>query len=209
MTTQSQSLNAVVLACTLTPSPGDSSTMLMSQQFVDELSSHGVGGEIIRVVDHDVRPGVETDMGNGDDWPSIRSRLMAADIIVFCTPTWAGHMSSVSQRVVERVNAELSQTKDDGRPSLFDKVFLAGVVGNEDGAHAIVADLYQAMNDCGLTVPAQGCTYWNGEAMHTTDYKDLDEAPEATISALRTAISNAVHLAGLLRDSPFPSPPQS
>ena len=39
---------------------------------------------------------------------------------------------------------------------------MTGVVGNEDGAHKITADLHQALNDIGFTVPAQGGTYWNG-----------------------------------------------
>jgi hypothetical protein len=93
-------------------------------------------------------------------------------------------MSSVAQRVLERLDAELSETDDAGRPILTGKVAVATVVGNEDGAHKIVADLFQALNDVGYTIPAQGCTYWNGPAMQTTDYKDLDEVPEAVASAM-------------------------
>ena len=63
---------------------------------------------------------------------------------------------------------------------------MVGVVGNEDGAHKIIADVLQALNDVGLAIPAQGSTYWNGEAMKTVDYKDLEQSPEATISALTT-----------------------
>ncbi len=107
--------------------------------------------------------------------------------------------------VLERLDAELSETRDDGNPILYGKVALVGVVGNEDGAHKITADLYQALDDCGLTIPAQGGTYWNGEAMHTVDYNDLDETPEATLSTLRTAAANAVHLARLLSREPYPA----
>lgn len=82
---------------------------------------------------------------------------------------------------------------------MFDKVAVAVVVGNEDGAHHIVAVLYQALNDVGFTVPAQGCAYWNGEAMHTTDYKDLGQTPPKVESAMKTAVANAVHIAGLLK----------
>ncbi|GAB2522781.1 flavodoxin family protein [Paramicrobacterium agarici] len=199
---------AVVLTCTLSPSPAESSTALMGQQFVQELASHDVPATEIRVVDHDVRPGVMADMGDGDEWPAIRSQVIDASILVLCTPTWAGHPSSVAQRVIERLDAELGKTQDDGRPSLFDKVALVGVVGNEDGAHAIVADVYQALNDFGMTIAAQGCTYWNGEAMHKTDYKDLSETPPATLSALKGAVANAVHLARALSISGYPAPPK-
>jgi hypothetical protein len=60
----------------------------------------------------------------------------------------------------------LSETDDSGRPVLFGKVAVVAVVGNEDGAHKIVADTFQALNDTGYSIPAQGCTYWNGEAMY-------------------------------------------
>lgn len=53
------------------------------------------------------------------------------------------------------------------------------MVGNEDGAHAIVANLFQGLNDCGYTIPAQGCTYWNGETMTPGDDNDLDDVPDA------------------------------
>ena len=169
-----------------------------------ELGKHGVTGEIVRVVDHAVKPGILADMGDGDAWPGIRERVHAADILVVATPTWMGNMSSVRQRVLERLNAELSETDDEGRPGMFGKLALAAVVVNEDGAHAITASLFQGLNDVGFTVPAQGGVYWNGEAMTTTDYKDLDETPEAVASTLATMAANAAHLAELLRERQYP-----
>ncbi len=114
-------------------------------------------------------------------------------------------MSSVAQRALERLDAELSEEREDGNPIMFGKVAVVGVVGNEDGAHKITADLYQGLNDVGFSIPAQGGTYWNGEAMHTTDYKDLKTPREATISALETAAANAVHLATVLADNAYPA----
>ncbi len=73
------------------------------------------------------------------------------------------------------------------------------------GAHKIVADLFQALNDIGFSVAAQGCTYWNGEAMQGTDYTDLDDVPDAIASATRNAARNAVHLAAVLRQNPYPA----
>lgn len=198
-------LTALALNCTLKPGDAPSSSALMAQQYLDALAEHGVSGTLVRVVDHDVKPGVEKDMGDGDQWPAIRQQVLDADILVVVTPTWVGQMSSVANRVLERLDAELSETREDGNPILYGTVALVGVVGNEDGAHKITADLYQALNDTGLTIPAQGGTYWNGEAMHTTDYNDLDEAPEATIQTLQTAAANAVHLARLLVDSHYPA----
>jgi multimeric flavodoxin WrbA len=196
-------LRALALTCSLKPSPEPSSTDKLAGQVLDALAKSGVTGELVRVVDHDVRPGVELDMGDGDEWPALREKLMAADILVFATPTWVGHMSSVAQRVLERLDAELSETDDSGRPLIAGKVAVVAVVGNEDGAHHISADAFQALADVGFSIPAQGVTYWNGEAMQGVDYLDLDETPEPVAQATQTAAENAAHLARLLTENPY------
>lgn len=197
-------LKALVLNCTLSPSPAESSTDVLSGQVLQALTKHDVQGSTIRVVDHDVRPGVELDMGNGDEWPQIRQRIMDSDILVLATPTWMGQQSSVCQRVLERLDAELSETDEQGRLQTYGRVAIAVVVGNEDGAHHITSVIFQALNDVGFTIPASGGVYWNGEAMHTTDYKDLDETPEKVASTTASLAANAAHLAKLLKDHGYP-----
>src|SRR4029450_7348588 len=113
--TEAASLRALALVCSLTPSPAASSSDLLARQVLEELGKHGVAGSVVRVVDHDVKPGVEADMGNGDEWPAIREQMIGADILLVSTPTWVGHMSSVAQRVLERLDGELSETGDSGR----------------------------------------------------------------------------------------------
>ena len=152
-----------------------------------------------------VRPGVEKDMGDGDEWPHIREQILAADILVVVSPTWMGQVTSVAQRVLERLDAELGETDARGRPILYDKVAVVGVVGNEDGAHHITSQLMQALNDVGFTLPAQGGTYWNGEAMHKVDYLDLPRTPDATASATAAVAANAAHLASALKGSGYPA----
>ena len=198
-------LSALALICSLKPSPAPSSTELLAGQVLAQLETHGVSGSKIRVVDHDVKPGVEGDMGDGDEWPAIRDTIRKADILVVATPTWVGHMSSVAQRVLERLDAELSETDDQGRPAMVGKVAVTAVVGNEDGAHKITADLFQGLNDIGFTIPAQGGTYWNGEAMQGTDYNDLDETPEPVATTTATVARNAAHLAAQLRSAQYPA----
>jgi multimeric flavodoxin WrbA len=198
-------LTALALVCTLKPSPAASSSELIAQQLLGGLAQYGVAGSTLRVVDYDVKPGVELDMGDGDAWPQIRAQLIDADILIISTPTWMGQQSSVCQRVLERLDAELSETGGNGQPVVAGKVGLAAVVGNEDGAHHVSAIVFQCLNDVGFTIPAQGVTYWNGEAMHGTDYQDLDKTPEATGSATATAAANAAHLARLLRGDSYPA----
>lgn len=197
----------LILNCTLKPSPAESSCQLIGQQLLDGFTALGAEGEIVRVVDLDIAPGVEADMGGSDEWPSLRTRILDSDILVVCTPTWLGHMSSVAQRVLERLDAELSETDDEGRAILAGKVAVTVVVGNEDGAHGITADLYQALGDVGFSIPSQGGVYWNGEAMKTTDYKDLAATPEKVESTIGTLAGNAAHLATLLKERPYPAPP--
>lgn len=197
-------LHAVALVCTLTPTPGQSSSDLIAGQVLDALAEHGVTGERIRLVDLDIRPGVELDMGNGDEWPGVRAKLMAADIVLVATPIWLGHASSIAHRALERLDGELSETDDQGRLRTYGKVGIVAVVGNEDGAHKVSADLFQALDDVGFTIPAGGVTYWNGEAMHGVDYQDLDETPEQVASTTKTLAGNAAHLARLLRAENYP-----
>lgn len=198
------SLTALALVCTLKHAPTPSSSELLATQLLEALAEHGVSGESIRVVDQHVLPGVETELGDGDGWPAIRAKLLAADILVIATPIWMGHTSSVAAGVLERLDAELSEKDADGRLTMYDKVAIVGVVGNEDGAHHVTAELYQALNDIGFTIPAQGGTYWNGEAMHTTDYRDLASPPEEVASATKAAAANAAHLARLITANRYP-----
>jgi multimeric flavodoxin WrbA len=202
-------LSAIALVCSLRPSPAPSSSQLMAEHLLSQLHDSGVVGEVVRCVDFDIKPGVQADMGDGDQWPELREKVHAADILVFATPTWMGHMSSVAQRVLERLDAELSETDDAGRPVLAGKVAVVAVVGNEDGAHKIVADTFQGLNDVGYTIPAQGCTYWNGAAMQKTDYNDLSEVPAAVASATAAAARNAAHLARTLKSEEYPPYPKS
>ena len=198
-------LTALALACTLKPSPADSSSELIGRQLLDALGEHGVTGELVRVVDHGVRFGVSTDEGDGDGWPAIREKMLAADILVIATPIWMGQPSSVCKMTLERLDAELSESDDEGRMLTYGKVALVGVVGNEDGAHHTCAEVFQALADTGFTIPAAGATYWVGEAMQTEDYADQEKTPEKTAETTKTAAANAAHLARLLKQENYPA----
>lgn len=198
-------LTALALVCTLTPSPEPSSSEKLAKEVLDQLAEHGVVGESVRVVDLDVRFGVADDMGDGDEWPRLRSQVLDCDILVLATPIWLGQPASVAKLVLERLNHEVSVTDEAGRPAMTDKVAVVAVVGNEDGAHHSAASLFQGLDDIGFTIPAQGVTYWVGEAMQGTDYLDLDQVPDPVATTTATVARNARHLAGLLRDRPYPA----
>ncbi|MFE7453454.1 flavodoxin family protein [Streptomyces griseus] len=198
-------MRALALVCTLNSSPAPSSSQHLATQVMAEFARHDVQGEIIRVADHDVRPGIGVNMGDGDAWPALRKKVLAADILLIATPIWLGHPSSVCQRVLERLNAESSETDDQGRPHTYGKVAAVAVVGNEDGAHKVSADVFQGLNDVGFSLAPGAVTYWVGEAMHGSDYQDLDETPDAVASTTKALAANATHLARLLADSSYPA----
>jgi multimeric flavodoxin WrbA len=202
-------IKALALVCTLTPAPEESSSEKIARQVLDELIKLDVRTELIRLVDHDIKPGVQRDMGAGDAWPAILEQVLDSDILVLATPVWVGHPSSVAQRALERLDAELSETDERGNPSMSGKVAVTAIVGNEDGAHKITADLFQALDDIGFTIPAQGTTYWVGEAMQGVDYKDLDAPPDPVAKTTAVLARNAVHLAKVLRTNPYPAPPSN
>jgi multimeric flavodoxin WrbA len=197
-------LRAVVLGCSLKPSPAESSSDLLGQQILHALGEHGVGGEAIRVVDRDVRFGVTVDQGDGDGWPAIRAKILASHILVIATPIWMGQPASVAKMVLERLDAELSEKDNEGRLLTYGKVAAVAVVGNEDGAHHVCAEIFQALNDVGFTIAAAAGTYWVGEAMQKTDYKDAGPKPDTTGAATKALAANTADLARLLAEQPYP-----
>jgi multimeric flavodoxin WrbA len=200
----STSLRALVLCCTLKKGSASSSSELLGREVLNALAEHDVTGELVRVADHNVAFGVTVDEGDGDGWPAIREKVLDADILVIATPIWMGQPSSVCKVVLERLDAELSYKDDEGRLLTYGKVAGVAVVGNEDGAHHTVAEVVQALNDVGYTIPASSSTYWVGEAMKGTDYKDLDPRPETTAGTNKTVAAHTAHLARLLREAPYP-----
>lgn len=198
-------LTAIALNATLkTSANGASSTQSMLKLVLDQLARHGVAGEIVRLADHDIKPGVTSDEGEGDAWPELRRRILAADILILGTPIWLGQPSSVCKRALERMDAFLSETDDEGRMVSYGRVAAVAVVGNEDGAHHVSAELYQALNDVGFTLAPNAVAYWVGEAMGSVDFQDLKTVPDKVSSTAAMLARNTVHLARLLKDNAYP-----
>lgn len=199
-------LKALALNGTLKPSStkDKSSTEKMLQLIADEFSAHDVQTEILRLADYDIKPGVTSDEGDGDAWPEIRGKILAADILVVGTPIWLGQPSSVCKRALERMDAFLEETDDNGRMVSYGKVAAVAVVGNEDGAHHVSAELFQAMNDVGFTLAANAVSYWVGEAMANKNFADFKKPPETVTTMVSMLARNTVHLATLLKHKQYP-----
>src|SRR5918998_1924614 len=200
-------MRATVLNCTLKRSPEPSNTDALVDVLASALEEAGVEIGRIRVVDHNVLPGVTSDEGPGDDWPPIRERILGSQILVVATPTWLGKPSSVAQRVAERMDAMLSETDDEGRPIAYNHVAGVVVTGNEDGAHHVIAELSSSLIDIGFTLPGQGWTYWNMGPGPGPSYTDTDHGHDWSHKTARIAAANLVGVARALQASPLGVPP--
>ncbi|WP_120715797.1 flavodoxin family protein [Tsuneonella amylolytica] len=199
-------VTAIEINCSLKKSDGKpSSTDAMLDLLGEHFRETDVEiGERLRIADYNVLPGVTSDEGEGDDWPALRAKILAHDILVFGGPIWMGQIGSIAKRVLERMDAFLSETDDEGRMPSYSKVAVAAIVGNEDGAHWASSQLFQSLNDTGWTIPAVAACYWVGEAMGSTDFKDLEHTPKKVTETAKMVVGNAAHLAKLLKDSPYP-----
>ena len=102
------------------------------------------------------------------------------------------------------MDAFLGETDDKGRMPSYGKVAIAAVVGNEDGAHHVAAEVLQALLEVGFSAPPGGVPYWVGKAMGSVNYIDLKTVPKAVAHWTPMPASNAAHLARLLDDKGYP-----
>lgn len=201
------SLQALIINGTLKPSPATSNTEALADVLATALVAQGVDVHRVRAADHDIRPGVTSDEGGGDEWPAIRERILAADILVLATPTWLGQPSSVIKRVMERMDALISETDGDGRPVAYNRVAGFVVTGNEDGAHHVIAEMAQGVIDIGFSVPGQAWTYWNRGPGPGPSYLETDEGRDWSASTARAAAANLATMARALAATPLGPPP--
>ncbi|MEU5366541.1 flavodoxin family protein [Streptomyces sp. NPDC005925] len=200
-------MRALVINCTLKPSPQPSNTEALAATVIEALRGYGVEVDVVRAVDLNIKPGVETDLGEGDDWPGVHEKVLASQILIMASPTWLGRPSSVAQRVLERLDAMLGETDGDGRPVAYNRVAGVLVTGNEDGAHHVISEIGGALGDIGFTVPGQSWTYWHLGPGPGPDYLDDGRGHEWAASTGRAMASNLVHAARALDAMPLPAPP--
>jgi multimeric flavodoxin WrbA len=201
-------MRAICLNCTLKRSPEPSNTEALAGVVTEALSGEGVDVETIRLVDHRIEPGVVSEaVVDGDAWPAIRERILAAEILIVATPTWLGQPSSVAKRALERMDALLSETaEDDATPVAYDRVAGVVVTGNEDGAHHCISEIAGALIDIGYTVPGQAWTYWNkGPGPGDEEWLTTEEREWSTTTG-RTAARNLLAVAEALSAHPLPAP---
>jgi len=199
-------MRALVINCTLKHGPAPSNTEALADVVVEALRDADVDIDHVRAVDHFIAPGVSSDEGGEDEWPRIHSQLLGAEILVIATPTWLGRPSSVAQRVLERMDAMLSEEDDEGRPVAYNRVAGVVVTGNEDGAHHVISEVSGALADIGYTIPGQAWTYWNRGPGPGKDYSEEQAGHEWAHETGKTAAANLAAAARALAANPIPAP---
>jgi multimeric flavodoxin WrbA len=168
-------MKAVLLNCSLKPSPAPSNTQMLADTVIDAMAEEKVETRTFRLADLTLDRGVETTMSEADQWPEVHEAILDADILVVATPTWVGHPSSYAQQALERLDAMISETDDDDQPVAFGKVAGVVVTGNEDGAHHVISEIAGGLIDIGFTIPGQAWTYWNRGPGPGPSYSETDE----------------------------------
>lgn len=199
-------LRALVVNCTLTPTPGPSHTDRLAQNAVAVMRANGVTVDELRAVDHVIPPGVQTDMTehgfDRDDWPAIQERVMAADILIIGTPIWLGDKSSVCTRVIERLYGYSAETNAAGQWAYYGKVGGVVVTGNEDGIKHVAMNVLYSLQHLGYVIPPQADCGWIGEVGPGPSYGDPGSGgPENDFTRRNTTFMtwNLMHMARMLR----------
>ena len=150
-------MKATCLVCTLKRSPEESNSEALAQVVLDALRD-----EESRPTSSPRRPpdrlGVVSEaVTDGDEWPGIRDRILASEILVMAIPTWLGQPSSVFEGRA-RADGRLPVGDTPGRQDagrLQPRGPRIVVVGNEDGAHHVDRGSDAALNDIGYSMPGQ------------------------------------------------------
>lgn len=171
---------------------------------VSVLTSLDVESEIVRVMDYKVARGVTSDEGDGDQWPQILEKILAAEILIIGTPIWFGVRGSVAQQVIERLDGTYNDTNEVGQYPLYNKVGGTVVTGNEDGAHDAAGTTLFNLSHLGLTIPPNADTYWVGPAGPGPSYIEEGQDHPYTVKTTSWMAHNLVHLARMLKATPIP-----
>ena len=165
-----------------------------------------MASEIVRLVDYEIKPGIKSNMGKGDEWPGILKKVLAADIIVFATPIWWGIQSSLIQRVIERLDELHNELRETGKSRLANKVGGIVITGEEDGEQHITGNIANFLLSMDVTLPPLCAVSYQEEYTRATKKslaRKFREDKHVSEGAARMA-GNLAFFARLLRQNNIP-----
>ncbi len=202
-------LSAVFVNCSLKRSPETSNTQGLMNRSIALMRSVGVEVSTIRLVDHDIAPGVYPDMTEhgweSDHWlTEVWPRIASADILVIGSPIWLGELSSQTRLLIERLYAMSALTNENGQYIYYGKTGGVMITGNEDGVkHCAMSTLY-SLQHIGFVIPPGADAGWIGEVGPGPSYLDPGSGgPENDFTNRNTTFMtwNLMHMAQLLKQS--------
>ena len=199
-------LRALYINCTLKRSPEASNTQGLVDSSRTIMERHGVATDVVRLVDHDIAPGVWPDMTQHgfatDEWPQIQAKVWAADILVLAGPIWLGDNSSVMKQAIERLYASSGDLNEAGQWRYYGRVGGCLITGNEDGIKHCAMNILYSLQHIGYTIPPQADAGWIGEAGPGPSYLDPGSGgPDNDFTNRNTTFMtwNLMHLAKMLK----------
>jgi multimeric flavodoxin WrbA len=202
-------LKAVFLLATLKRKRGGgefSHTEVLCSLVIEELRARNAACEIVRLVEYDIKPGIRSNMGKGDEWPGILKKILAADILVFATPIWWSNQSSVMQRVIERLDELHTELRETGKSRLTNKVGGILITGEEDGEQHVTGNIANFLLSIGVTLPPECAVSYLGDYARATKeslHKRLRGEKEIASAAEKMA-RNLAFFAEMLRENKIP-----
>lgn len=129
-----RAMRATAWSAPLSAHRRESNSESLAQVVLSALRDEGVQTDVIRLAGHQIDFGVVSEaLSGGDEWPAIRERILASEILLMAIPTWLGQPSIVSKVTLPRMDAFLVETREDGAtPVAYNRVAGVVVVGNED-----------------------------------------------------------------------------
>ena len=157
--------------------------------------------EVVRITDYNVRFGVSSDEGEGDEWPRILEKVLGgrhhlhrhADLVR------RARVGRAAGDRAPRRHLQRAPTRH-GQYPLYNKVGCVVVTGNEDGAHAAAETTLFNLTHLGCAIPPNADTYWVGDAGPGPSYIEAGGADhDYTKRTTRWMAHNTVHLARILK----------
>lgn len=161
-------IKVLILNGTLKQDLSQSTTAFLIDRVVREFEQYNITDiQILHLAAMAITVGTEekiVDLRVPEDQMSvIYDGIKRADVLIMATPIMWGGVSSLIQKVIERLDVfdEIFLTGDDS--ILLGKTFGCIIVGAEDGAQQLYGRLLSWASFLGFTIPPMAYVYWVGE----------------------------------------------
>src|SRR6185503_3602380 len=206
MPDSNKAFKVLILNGSLKHEPDISNTEEVSDLVIDNIKELHPNSEteVVRLADKNIPVGLGFKESDDDDWPEIAKKIRECDIFIIATPIWWGGRSSLTQRIIERLDAFDEEYHHGDRSALYNKVAGVVITGSEDGALSTMGSIMMVLSWMGFTLPPECCAYWVGEVgQPTATDRERRLKNDATKAMAKNLARNLVYYARLLEQHPL------